>query len=606
MTATSTSVAAIDAAAASVSVVTASNSSSSISHQSMSRVDNCGEENNGNGISCKNEPSTTPTTCTQSQNGTSGKNSPPSGSSSSRTTTTTPSMTLYRLLLFAILPAWHTIVCVVGTVATVGYVTTHIYGPTLQFKTKDRNLILQDCPVSTNDINDLIVPAPEQLTVNDDDGGGGDYDINRGVGNGLFDVEPVQLQLHADIEYEHQAAAFNIFNTHGAAIIPSVLSNTTASRFRQYIVNTANPKMHQVFVLKSENRYRVMPTPFVDRWSSPSTDGDTTKNEEAVLVQQVMKEIATHRTLRPLVDNVLGPGASLISLSVITSTYGAVAQNWHRDTTKSAMTHPDDMVHEVTLTIPLQDTTSSMGPTGLCPGTHRCAWVEGYENPTAKSSKKKAGTTTTAGDEIIRDDDDGKNENVVDDENNNNNEGRNDEKGLPCDITASLRMGDALLYHTDLIHRGGAHVDPDAPDRAVLFVSFAESKKKKLKSEDGSSSSSSRRTGRSTRLGFGKVYSSPWRMWGLTIDDFPYMDSIVWQWSYLHPLGVRFFHRRANVDGSSIGFGWSAIDAFLHIYNRPGKDTCYFLSNSFSSEDAANLTVNALYVAIVVGVMYVW
>lgn len=395
------------------------------------------------------------------------------------------------IVLFLFLSSWHTVVCLVGVATCMFFVTTYVHGPTLSFPLKkNRNQILDDCPVSTKDVNDLI--------------------LNPGVS---------------------EDDAFTSFDRHGVAMIPSILSKTTAQSFRDF-AEKANHEMRQVFVLKSENRFRIMPTPF-----------------ETPVVQQAMKEIYDHPTLKPLIDNMLGPSSSMIAFSVITSTYGAEAQGWHRDTIKSGMTHPDDMVHELTLTIPLQDTTEEMGSTGICPGTHRCAWVEWDEAD------------------------------VADDE-----EYEEDEDEVPCEITATLKQGDGMIYHTDAIHRGGAHVDPDAPERMVLFVSFAESKD----------------PAHVKRLAYGKVYSLDWSMWGLTIDDFPYLGSWQWRWSFLHPLGFRFFNN-AKSDRKP----WTAVDSFLYIFHR-SKNKCYFLSNTFNAKQMKEMSGVVLYSSLAFIGLYAW
>eukprot|EP00977_Amphora_coffeiformis_P006662 scaffold1452_cov174-Amphora_coffeaeformis.AAC.6 len=382
------------------------------------------------------------------------------------------------------------------------YATTHIYGPTLKFVPEKRSKLLRDCPVTTETMDDLI-------------------------------VQPFQTEEEA----------FATFNTHGAAIIPSVLSKQTAQDLRAF-VHKANPEMHQVYVHNQENRFRIMPTPF---------------EPDSAVVHRAMAEIATHHTLKPLIDNVLGPKASLIAFSAITSSYGAEAQSWHRDTGRSPMTHPTKFVHEVTLTIPLQDTTADMGATGICPGTHRCNWVSDVEK----------------------------------------NDETDEYDNMPCPITASISQGDAMMYHTDLIHRGGAHVDEHAPDRIVLFVSFAESKK-------GTAEDAKK------KLAYGKVYSLDWRMWGLSIDDFPHLRKFQWRWSCFHPLGIRLF------SNSNIGGGgndedydhaaikpWNAVDAFLHIFDKPG-DTAHFLSNKFNANQAKQTSAKLVLWAVGVTFAYFW
>ena len=46
-----------------------------------------------------------------------------------------------------------------------------------------------------------------------------------------------------------------------------------------------------------------------------------------------------------------------------------------------------------------------------------------------------------------------------------------------CDVTAEMKAGSGLFYSSDLIHRDGRHSDPGAPERAIVFITFAESRK---------------------------------------------------------------------------------------------------------------------------------
>ena len=39
-------------------------------------------------------------------------------------------------------------------------------------------------------------------------------------------------------------------------------------------------------------------------------------------IQSALEEIGSHPTVRPLIDELLGPSASLVSMSAITSLYG--------------------------------------------------------------------------------------------------------------------------------------------------------------------------------------------------------------------------------------------------------------------------------------------
>jgi len=231
---------------------------------------------------------------------------------------------------------------------------------------------------------------------------------------------------------------------HGAAIVEDILTKETATQLREWTLK-ANQVLESTFVINNENRYHITPSH---------------KEPE---VQAALKEIASHPTFRPLLDSVMGPSSSLVSMSIITNLYGAEAQFFHPDTSGSSATHPDHFVSEYTLAIPLQDTTRDMGATTICPGTHKCSGLESSEDHYHKFMQ-----------EVYPDYDDEDYPILLDDE-----EFKEWLEYNYCDVSAELSAGSGLLYNTDLIHRGGGHVDPDAPERSVLFITFAESRKGK-------------------------------------------------------------------------------------------------------------------------------
>ena len=211
-----------------------------------------------------------------------------------------------------------------------------------------------------------------------------------------------------------------IVSEHGAAVVNHILTKPTAHALREYILErNKNGRQHRV--LEPDHRHLVLPSP-----KDPA-------------VKQALKEIGSHATLRPLLESILGPSPSLLSLNGITSTYGSVDQEWHGDTTTYGSA---DFVTEYTLGITLQDTTENMGATAVCPGTYKPGgWgfceLEDYE---------------------LEDTDE-------------------EEVDVACPIRMIQSQGDGFLYHSDTFHKERGHSDPDAPDRVVLFLTFAESKK---------------------------------------------------------------------------------------------------------------------------------
>eukprot|EP00526_Cylindrotheca_closterium_P000731 CAMPEP_0113650882 /NCGR_PEP_ID=MMETSP0017_2-20120614/27102_1 /TAXON_ID=2856 /ORGANISM="Cylindrotheca closterium" /LENGTH=378 /DNA_ID=CAMNT_0000563477 /DNA_START=1 /DNA_END=1133 /DNA_ORIENTATION=+ /assembly_acc=CAM_ASM_000147 len=354
---------------------------------------------------------------------------------------------------------------------------------------------------------------------------------------------------------------------HGVAFVEQILSPTTTSNLRQYILK-ANYEIEGTFIKENENRFHIIPDPM-----EPS-------------IRTALKEIAAHKVFRPLIDSVLGPSSSLVALSVITNLYEAEGQDWHGDTGMSYATHPDYFVPEFTLSIPLQDTTKEMGATGICPGTHKCDGLmmdynvvrPMYENDVRRSEEEQRelkatrdrnGDGTEDNEEESEDDEmESEDEEESDDE-----EGSDDERpptfeewliyNHPCNVTASVNAGDGMLYNAALSHKGGAHTDPTARERVAIFITFAGTRQ----------SPSDRRS-----LPMGTVHSLHWKRWGHTIDDFLTMEEQPWRIWHILGFGLPTSSTKAaNVRP------WTMLDYFWMIFKH--QDECMHpLSNDFNLE----------------------
>lgn len=129
----------------------------------------------------------------------------------------------------------------------------------------------------------------------------------------------------------------------------------------------------QVYVQEEDHRYNLMP--------------DITKP----VVQEMLKQVREHPRLRPLIDGVMGEGASLVNLSVLTAEYGAKDQRFHPDTSTSFASYP---------VVAFQDTTEETGATQLCPGTQFCRSIqleegEPEDESYARTCKVRAFLTST-------------------------------------------------------------------------------------------------------------------------------------------------------------------------------------------------------------------
>jgi ectoine hydroxylase-related dioxygenase (phytanoyl-CoA dioxygenase family) len=325
---------------------------------------------------------------------------------------------------------------------------------------------------------------------------------------------------------------------HGAAVVRNVLSKDTARELREFILRE-NHRVESAHVMSNEHRYHVMPD-----HSHPT-------------IQQAFQEIASHMVLRPLIDSLLGPRSSLVAFSAITNEYGAENQEWHYDTATSHANYPRYFVPEYTLAIPLQDTTEGMGPTGICPGTSKCSWPDFDYSKLEEYFEQNVETDEWDGfDQWLR-------------------------NNLPCPMTVAVDAGDAMLYNADVFHRGTAHTDPSAPERVVVFLTFAGSRQ-------GPNDHRS--------LPFGTVHSLNWKTWGHTIDEFLTIKEKPWRpW---HALGLY----SSKADGVR---PWTIPDNFLMIF-RASIECCHMISNDFDAEHFSLLVQKIVWTTVAVTVWYFW
>ena len=205
--------------------------------------------------------------------------------------------------------------------------------------------------------------------------------------------------------YQHQLK-------HGFTVFPNVLSDETAANLRSFI-DSRNRNLTEAesnYVIANENRYSF---------------GLGTETPE---VAKAMTELTTNTRLKASIEKIMGPNPSLIEMTAITSSYGAVAQEWHDDVVPEAspVQFARSFGPSYSIFVQLQNTTRSMGATSACPGTHMCA----------------AGPL----DQVCED------------------------HGMQLvGEHGYWRSGDALLMNMNSWHRGAAHVDRDAPDR-VMYV----------------------------------------------------------------------------------------------------------------------------------------
>jgi len=433
---------------------------------------------------------------------------------------------MVNALSWQLLIDFHILVTLSWLLSAFLYYVRYVHGPTLELPYEfGKYLYLPFCDLTTNNIQDLF-------------------------------VTPGMTPEEAKEQTER----------HGVAFVEQILSPTTASNLRDYILK-ANYEIEGTFVKENDNRFHIIPDP-----TEPS-------------IRAALKEIGSHAVFRPLLDAVLGPSSSLVALSVITNLYGAEGQDWHYDTGMSHATHPDYFVPEYTLSIPLQDTTEEMGATGICPGTHKCESlnvdydalqplyekeVRELEEENKKREELRAKRSKKGEDEDDGDEED-ESEDYEDDE-------EEEEEyvyeyiatfedwliyNFPCNVTASVKAGDGMLYNADLHHKGGAHEDPNAPERVSIFITFAGTRQ----------SPTDQRS-----LPMGTVHSLHWKRWGHTVDDFVTMEEHPWRIWHILGLGLPTSPTKADSVRP-----WTMLDYFWIIFKHE-EESMHPISDEFNLE----------------------
>jgi len=241
--------------------------------------------------------------------------------------------------------------------------------------------------------------------------------------------------------------------THGALLFPDLLKRETALILRDFIrTKNANLRPGEAIDLGGAEDNR--------------TSFGIGANDHPIL-PVALREVASNAPLRNTLEQLLGVDPALIEITAITSRYGAEYQGWHSDVKSlgNAVMYGRSFLHSYSLFIPLQDTTEAMGATDLCPGTHYCVNFL---------------------DEVC------------------------DEYGISASDgpNGMWNTGHGLLLNQQVWHRGGAHTDPDGPDRVAFILTFTSR-------PNPNPEIMNRR-----QLAFGTLVHMRWDMWGHTLMDF--------------------------------------------------------------------------------------
>jgi hypothetical protein len=122
---------------------------------------------------------------------------------------------------------------------------------------------------------------------------------------------------------------------------------------------------------------------------------------------------------------------------------------------------------------------------------------------------------------------------------------------LDCDLVVTASAGDGFLYNSELYHRGRGHSDPNAPERVIFFLTFAESL---VHAND------------TRTLAMGQAHFVPWNLWGHTIDEFTTMDKK--KWRFWHSVGL-FPPKQQSKD---VYRPWNLLDSLMLIFRHYGDE----------------------------------
>mmetsp|Transcript_7998 Transcript_7998/g.9214 ORF Transcript_7998/g.9214 Transcript_7998/m.9214 type:complete len:972 (+) Transcript_7998:57-2972(+) len=255
---------------------------------------------------------------------------------------------------------------------------------------------------------------------------------------------------------------------HGMSLYKNLIKPETAKSLRDWVIEK-NKKLKDedaIGVIENENRWS---------FGIGANDHPT--------VATALNEITTHEKFRSALETIAGDNPALIEMTAITAGYGAADQFWHPDVVSmgSPAKFVRNFVPSYALFLTLQDTTSEMGATEVCPGTYMCG------NEDASDTCENFGFQVS---------------------------GKNN----------LWKTGDAILMNQQSFHRGAAHVDPHAPNRVVFIITFSPRPMVR---------------GETRALGQGGSYSLRWDMWGHTLKDLENAPSVMVQpWTTLRALGL--------------------------------------------------------------------
>eukprot|EP00980_Cylindrotheca_fusiformis_P017555 scaffold5507_cov103-Cylindrotheca_fusiformis.AAC.2 len=306
--------------------------------------------------------------------------------------------------------------------------------------------------------------------------------------------------------------AQHVMMKHGAVILPNMLSDETATKLRSYLESR--------HAIQDQLGWQEKFWTGINRLSL----GLGLKDDPSI--SQALYEIGTNELLQTTLQGIFGtPDAAVVEISTLTTMHGAENQGLHSDSDYfgSSLLYGRTFLHSYTMFVALQDTTSRMGATTVCAGTHWCAnedmneFCLPYEYEYQQEVDDESSTTSSSFAEY-----------------NNANEAFDvSSNGITAKEYGIMKKGDAMMFNQNAFHRGPQNDDPNFKDmnRVMFIVTF-------VNKRDYESYGDVR------RQGMGTYYYQRWTMWGHLYSDFQHVlsssTSNKWKqpWATLHAWGV--------------------------------------------------------------------
>ena len=231
--------------------------------------------------------------------------------------------------------------------------------------------------------------------------------------------------------------------THGAVVMKDMLSSSTARELRKYL-ETRHHEFH------SNN----LELP----WDELFWDGDGGNRlslglgpEDAQIVARAIAEVGSNSQLKKTLEATLGKDPAVVEVSTLSTMHNAEPQGIHTDSDYfgSSVLYTRSFLHSYTMFISLQNTTSRMGATTICPGTHWCA-DQSLEDLCQCN--------------FLDDDED---EEYPIGYCNTFEASSNGQTGLDVGV---LQEGDAMMFNQNVWHRGPRNYDEERKENRVMFI----------------------------------------------------------------------------------------------------------------------------------------